>query len=663
MTGADSVTAPSISVETLTASGSGSRDVWARYGVAVGASSLAWLLSLLLARLIHPGDLPLFLGAVMLGAWYGGFGPGLLSTALGALAGMVALIPASLELPEPTPAAIASLAVFVVEGLVITSLAAGLRAAQRRAEGVIGRERATRADAERAARRLKNLQGVIDTALATLKVNDLLKELIARVREALDVDTVVILLLTEDGREVAVRAAFGLEEEVEEGVRIPLGQGVAGRIAAQSETMVFDDLAHEDIASPILRRKGLSSLLGTPLQLDGRTIGVIHVGTLSARSFTAEDQEFLRLVAARIATAVERARLDEAAETAERRFRLLVDGVADYATYMVDVNGRVASWNAGAERIKGYTEAEVLGRPLSLFYTEEDRRRGSPARTLQIAATEGRCEGEAWRIRRDGSRFWADVVVTAQRDREGQLLGYSVLTHDLTERQRGAEIRARLLDQLIAAQEDEQRRIARELHDETGQSLTSILVGLRALEDAPSLDAARQQAADLRQVALRVLDEVRRLARGLRPSALDELGLVAALESQAAELGHTHGLAVDVQTHGLDGRRLPPPVETALYRIIQEALTNVAKHAAARSVSVLVRRQGDAVQTIVTDDGCGFDVESALRAPGAWTHLGLHGMRERAALLDGSVTIESTPGEGTTLYARIPLPPESPPTR
>ena len=149
---------------------------------------------------------------------------------------------------------------------------------------------------------------------------------------------------------------------------------------------------------------------------------------------------------------------------------------------------------------------------------------------------------------------------------------------------------------------------------------------------------------------------MRRLARGLRPSALDELGLVAALESQAAELGQARGLTVDVQTRGLDGERLPPPVETTLYRIIQEALTNVVKHAGARAVDVVVRRQAGAAQAIVTDDGCGFDVETALRAPGAWTHLGLHGMRERAALLDGAVTIESAPGEGTTIYVRIPLP-------
>jgi signal transduction histidine kinase len=248
------------------------------------------------------------------------------------------------------------------------------------------------------------------------------------------------------------------------------------------------------------------------------------------------------------------------------------------------------------------------------------------------------------------------VVVTALRDDEGQLIGFSVITHDLTERKRAAEVRARLLEQVIAAQEEEQRRIARELHDETGQLLTSLLVGLRSVQDARTLQAAQAGAAELRRIATRTLDEVRRLAWGLRPSALDELGLVPALEHYATEYGQSQGITVDVQARGLDHTRLPAPVEITLYRIVQEALTNTAKHAKAESVSVVIQRHPSWVQVIVADDGCGFDVDAALRAPGSWTHLGLHGMRERAALLEGSVTIESAPGEGTTIYARIPLP-------
>ena len=153
----------------------------------------------------------------------------------------------------------------------------------------------------------------------------------------------------------------------------------------------------------------------------------------------------------------------------------------------------------------------------------------------------------------------------------------------------------------------------------------------------------------------RTLDEVHRLARGLRPAVLDELGLVPAVEQLALDYVQARGVPVDVSAVGFGPRRLPPAVETTVYRVVQEALTNTAKHAGARTANVVLQQRREMVQAIVSDDGCGFDVETALRAPAAWAHLGLHGMRERAALLGGAVTIESTPGEGTTIYVRIPV--------
>jgi signal transduction histidine kinase len=175
------------------------------------------------------------------------------------------------------------------------------------------------------------------------------------------------------------------------------------------------------------------------------------------------------------------------------------------------------------------------------------------------------------------------------------------------------------------------------------------------LEDAATLEDARGGARELRGVTARALEEVRQLARGLRPIALDELGLAAALEQYAAEYARAQGIRVEVQVRGVEAGRLPAAVETALYRIVQEALTNAAKHAAAQTVSIVVRRHGPAVLAIVADDGCGFDVKATLGTSGSRAGLGLHGMQERAASLGGSVTIESTPGEGTTVYARIPL--------
>jgi PAS domain S-box-containing protein len=628
-----------------------------RYGVAVAASAGSVVLSRMLGLLPDDAGFPLLLGAVMLSAWYGGLGPGLLATGLGAAADTLVALPSG-----PLDRTLVSLGAFVLEALLICGLATVLRSAQARAQALASSEQAARAEVEANARRLRQLQRVTDTALAHLELDDLLRELIDRIREALSADTVVILLLTDDGTELAVRAAHGLEQEVAAGIRIPLGRGIAGRIATQTEPMLFEDLASVDIASPILRDKGLRALLGIPLVSERETIGVVHVGTLRPRRFSEEEIRMLRLVADRMAVAIGNARLyaaerraRAAAETAERRFRLLVDGVGDYALYLLDAEGRVVSWNAGAERLKGHLADEIVGRHFSLFYTPEDVERGAPAEALARAAAAGRHEEERWRVQRNGARFWASVTITALRDDEGRLVGFASLTHDLTERRREAQVRARLLEQVISAQEDEQRRIARELHDATGQSLTSLLVRLRVLEDAATLEDAQAGARDLRAETARTLDEVRQLARGLRPVALDELGLAAALEQQAAEYARARSIRVEVQVRGVDAGRLPAAVETALYRIVQEALTNAAKHAAAQTVSIVVRRHGPAVQAIVADDGCGFEVKTALGASGSRAGLGLHGMRERAASLNGTVTIESTPGEGTTIYAWIPL--------
>jgi PAS domain S-box-containing protein len=224
-----------------------------------------------------------------------------------------------------------------------------------------------------------------------------------------------------------------------------------------------------------------------------------------------------------------------------------------------------------------------------------------------------------------------------------------------SERKRTEESRTRLIKRVMSAQEEERRRIARELHDEIGQSLTSLLVGLRLIGDTRTLKKAKTQANQLRHITVQILDNLRRLARGLHPSILDDLGLAVALTRYAADYAQSYGIAVNVHTEGLDSSRLPSPVETALYRIAQEALTNIVRHATAKTVRIVLERQPLGVQMIVEDDGSGFDVETTLRTSTASGHLGLYGICERATLLGGSVTIESKRGQGTTVSAQIPL--------
>jgi signal transduction histidine kinase len=227
------------------------------------------------------------------------------------------------------------------------------------------------------------------------------------------------------------------------------------------------------------------------------------------------------------------------------------------------------------------------------------------------------------------------------------LQGIASILAALVVRVRGEETHNHLLARAISAQEEERTRVARELHDETGQALSAILVGLRTVQEADTLEQVRVLVQRLRDLTSQTVRDVGRIARGLRPSTLDDLGLVPALQRYADELGAARGIDITITDRGAE--RFPPEIETTLYRIIQEALTNVARHAQASHARVTIERHPSNVRAVIRDDGIGFNVTEARRA------LGLVGMQERASLLGGSVEIVSHPRTGSTVKVELPL--------
>lgn len=207
---------------------------------------------------------------------------------------------------------------------------------------------------------------------------------------------------------------------------------------------------------------------------------------------------------------------------------------------------------------------------------------------------------------------------------------------------------------ILSAQEQERKRIARELHDETSQILTSLLISLAMVEQVTTSEEARARIADTRSLAHQTLRAVRNLSMDLRPSALDDLGLLPALRWYLKEYQQKCKIEVEFCAQGLRGR-LAPETETALYRIVQESLTNTAKHAAATKVWVTLEEAAQSAVARIRDNGQGFDAEALFRRPWQDRGLGLAGMMERATLLNGTLEIVSHPGEGTTITARVPL--------
>jgi PAS domain S-box-containing protein len=246
-----------------------------------------------------------------------------------------------------------------------------------------------------------------------------------------------------------------------------------------------------------------------------------------------------------------------------------------------------------------------------------------------------------------------DVSVSGDAEGDGMLLA---IVTDLTSRNAAEATRRGLMTQLISAEADERRRVARELHDETGQSLAALLVGLRAIAQMADRDEVREVAMRLRDIAAQTIDDVGRLARGLHPAILDDKGLGAAARRYAADYVRSYGTPVEFTGGMVDAPRLPPLTAGTMYRIIQETLTNIARHADATKIKVRLTRSSSALDLVVSDDGAGFDVRAVRDATKG---IGLRGIAERVTLLGGALRIDSKPGSGTEIHVRLPLAPRS----
>ena len=331
---------------------------------------------------------------------------------------------------------------------------------------------------------------------------------------------------------------------------------------------------------------------------------------------------------------------------ADLPYRILLDQMYAGAVTLTP-DGVIIYCNSRFADIVQTPLARVIGSPLRRFVPPAEQPR---LEVLIERASEDRTRGELALRAGNGTPVAVSVTFAPLRlPGSADVSGVIGVVVDATEQKRQEELRTRLIEQVMTAQDEERGRIARELHDETGQSLTALLVGLRTIEGSRTIAEAVELAQQLRGIAAQTLDEVGRLSRGLHPSILDDVGLAAAVTRQVQEFAQRHGVAVDVQIEGFDAEPLPPLVQITVYRVVQEALTNVAKHAGARRVSVRLVRLETAVELRVRDDGVGFE-------PGAnGRGLGLQGMRERAALLGGAVQLESEPGEGTMITARFPV--------
>jgi len=347
----------------------------------------------------------------------------------------------------------------------------------------------------------------------------------------------------------------------------------------------------------------------------------------------------------------------------EERFRLLVEGVRDYAIFMLDPKGYILSWNPGAERIKGYRADEIIGKHFSVFYSVEDIEAGKPARELEGAAAAGRTEDFGWRLRKDGSRFWANVVVTALRDPAGRIRGFAKVTRDLTETQKAEEvIRAsqeslrELSAQLFRIQDEERRRMSRELHDSLGQKLVMLKMHLEMMESGAGLaEGLRQKLLNCVRLSDEAIKEVRTTSYTLYPPMLEEMGLNSAIPWFLDGFMERSGIVIRLEISP-QFTRLHRDVELAIFRVLQESLTNVLRHSGSKVASVKMEMKDGAIRLEVHDQGKGIPPEilDALQHGSLGKlGIGLRGMKERLRQLGGKLEVSSTAG-GSIITATVP---------
>ena len=464
---------------------------------------------------------------------------------------------------------------------------------------------------------------------------------------------------------------------------LPRGRGVLGALITDARTLRLRDIAEDprSVGFPA-GHPPMKTFLGLPIVLRGVAYGNLYLTEKEdGADFDEEDEELVSLLSAQAAVAIENARLYESATAWSRQ----LESLQEISAALVAELDLPRLLQLVVERLRDLIDARIVAIALPVpdglrveaiaaddvegllhFVLPHQSKTGAVlarGRSERVDAVidDPEVVQDVTRHFRATTGLYVPLVVAGApigvafaHDRRGRDPRFTSADLRLAEHfaQRAAvavdlsrRVQRDSLRHVIEGQESERRRLARELHDETGQALTSVLLGLKGVESADDVPAA---LAKLRDLVVATLQDVRRLAVELRPKALDDFGLVPALERLVDTFRVATGISVEFESQ-LGEIRLPSEIETTLYRIVQESLTNVAKHAGARRVSVLLLRRPGAVSALVEDDGHGFGADDQLRGG-----IGLEGMRERLALLEGKLTIEST-GAGTSIVADVPI--------
>ena len=511
-------------------------------------------------------------------------------------------------------------------------------------------------------KRLDGLNRISSTVSESLELSTVLSNAIDNVVDVMQAEVAWIFLLDEKSSELSLAAHRGSSEELSRGVdKLKLGEGFNGRVAQSGQPLFVEDASQDPrLTREVVSKFKLRSTLIVPISSKRKVNGTLCIAMSSYRRFQPEEVELLTAMGNQIGVAVENAHLYQQQQVtaqqlriSEERYRGLFENSID-ALFLCSTTARIISINRACEQLTGYTLKELASTAFYDLFSGESKekiRQLFSEKLEQISA--GGIE-EARLTKKNGTEAYVELRVSPLL-RRNQIIGLQVIAQDVTEEKQLRQNMEYYIKQVTKAQEDERLRISRELHDDTAQVLATLSRGLDSLSTGEKKLAKPviERLQKLHQMADSALNEVRRFSQDLRPSILDDLGLVPALEWLITDLEKACGIATKVGITG-SRRRLTPEIELTVFRIAQEVLSNIRRHSQASSVEMSLDFGADALTLIIHDNGQGFNVPERTSDLALSGKLGIIGMRERARLIGGTLIVQSEKGAGTTITLRIP---------
>lgn len=508
---------------------------------------------------------------------------------------------------------------------------------------------------------LAALNHVSSVVSQSLDLEQILSGSIGNVMDVMKVDSALIFLLNEEAGELVLAAHQGMSNEFLQNIGgLKLGEGLNGMVAQTGKPMFVANTSEDPkLTKEAVKEENIRSQLICPLKSKGKVMGTLCVAMHSYHQFRQDEVELVTAIGNQIGVAIDNARLyqqekevSEQLRVSEERYRDLFESAQD-AIWVHGMDGNIVSANEATARLTGYKTEELSHMNARGFLTEESLQLAREIRTKLLHGEPVAQPYEQKLTTKQGTEAilkLATNVVMA----DGKPIGFQHVARDITEEKRMQENLRFYLGQITKGQEEERKRIALELHDETIQDLVVLARQLDDLSYAGDElpEDKRHLLEDLRQQTNNIMQGVRRLSQDLRPPTLDRLGLLPALEWLASDIEKHSGITVEVKTHGTK-RRFPIDIELVLFRIAQEALRNVWRHSLATSAKVTAEFNENKIRITVSDNGKGFTLPSSVDSLSRDGKLGLTGMQERARLLGGNVEIQSRPEKGTTITVEI----------